>query len=455
MGRGDGTNRTAPLSLSFGRGQQAPLALHVQQTRVQADGAGSEPRNEADPIAEGTEVGQMGEQVAARQTDDPIRDEGNDERHVDVLVAPKRSLDGSRERIRQLEENCKQQELLGQRRDGRLSGIQRRHLIVHREDEQGAESGHADGSREPEIAVLLGVPEPSRSRLVADEDRQHHRDAERHHVQEGGEIDRGLVRRNRERVIFTHEQRDCGEDAGLEEDRESDRDADAQQLAPCLARDAVPAAPEGIAAERVHLGHDEQSDQADEPVGDSRGDARTDAAKPGKAPIAEDEQVVQEAVHRQRQDGNEHGDACLAERVDEAAQHGVDEERQNARGEGEQEAVRRRADRRLQAHPVQHGADAEEHRRDNDDRESGREIECLHEREADLVTPLLAHQLSHNRRDGEQNAGEAGLHRHPEAGANSDAGQIGGTRMSGHERIEERHGVHGELGNENWEQNDE
>lgn len=76
------------------------------QAKTEEERPGSQPGDEADPIAERSGRGQQGERTADGKPDAPIGKKGSPKYGVDIFIAAQRSLNGGSDSIGKLEEDC-------------------------------------------------------------------------------------------------------------------------------------------------------------------------------------------------------------------------------------------------------------------------------------------------------------------------------------------------------------
>ena len=85
------------------RFEAAPL--HHAQTHRQEDGAEGNADDQAAPVTIRAERGEVGDGPAGGQADDPVRDDREQECHVDILVAAQRYLQRRIDTVGQLQED--------------------------------------------------------------------------------------------------------------------------------------------------------------------------------------------------------------------------------------------------------------------------------------------------------------------------------------------------------------
>lgn len=109
------------------------FALDEPQPQEEADRSTGQSECDADPEAEWFQCREAGQQIAARQTDDPIGNESNDERDGHILVAAQHPLKGGLGCIGKLVHDRKQHELHGKQDDSAIRGIEVADLFPEKE----------------------------------------------------------------------------------------------------------------------------------------------------------------------------------------------------------------------------------------------------------------------------------------------------------------------------------
>ena len=130
---------------------------------------------------------------------------------------------------------------------------------------------------------------------VSDTHRRRHADAERHHEQDGGDLQRDLVRGERGGADQPHQQRRGAEQAILQQERDRDRRADDDELAHQAPVDAPDAAEHVIFPERPAAGDEPQAGQERADIDDGGAKPRAEQLQPRQAPRAVDQQIDQHA----------------------------------------------------------------------------------------------------------------------------------------------------------------
>ena len=178
----------------------------------------------------------MGEHIikekAGGEANKPVGDEHEEEGDFRVLIAAQDSLDGSRDVIEELPSGAVDKKEAAKRNDGRIRAVERNDFLS--EEKRRADGDGCAGERgeESKSGVFAGKVIAARSDLVADEDGHRHGAAHGDHVDDTGEVERRLMRRDGFCAEFRDEYDDEAEEARFHEDTERIRDAERHVLFP-------------------------------------------------------------------------------------------------------------------------------------------------------------------------------------------------------------------------------
>ena len=170
-----------------------------------------------------------------------------------------------------------------------------------------------------------------------------HRDAERHHEQDRGDLQRDLMRGERGGADPAHQDGGDGEQAVFEQERAGDRRADHDQPAEQRPVDAPEAAEHAEFAERPLRIGDPEAGHAHADVDDRRGDAGAEQVELRQAELAVDQRIGEQRIGRDRGERDPERRLRPVDRAHEAAQRDEPPGRHQAPAEPDADSGRRAA----------------------------------------------------------------------------------------------------------------
>lgn len=379
-----------------------------------------------------------------RQREAPERQQLDLHRLARDLVAAQRAGGRHLGRVGQLEQRGEQQQVRAQLLHRRVGCIGLRDQVAEHDDEGGRQHGerqrhpHADPGHEPRLERIAFA------QRLADAGDQRDAKAERHHEHQRREVERDLVRRNLHHAVARYQQADRAERADLGEVADADRHAEPQHRA-----DLGPVRPFPV-RERVgravgrRVAYPRQHGEQHHPHAQRGRDGAADSAQGREAPVAEDEQPVDEDVDAQAHDGDQHHRQGLVDAGAVAVQRAVGRERRQADADDvhEQLGLALHVRRQVQV-GEQQGGDVGQRGRDQADAQ--RFPQRLPHRVRDLAQVAGADVVRDDAVDRHHDAADGDQDDRPDRRAQRHRRQLVGAGVAGHGDVGHTHADGGQL----------
>ncbi len=368
----------------------------------------------------------------------PVGDDHEERGDFRVFVAAKDALDGGGDVVEELPAGAVDEERFRQSQHGGVIGIDGGDGVAAEVGEGNGTRRAGEGGEEAEAGKFAGPLQPPGAHFDAHQDGHGHGAAHGEHVDEAGEIQRRLVRRDDFGAEFGDENDDEAEEAGFHENADAIGDAESHVFLPG-GEMAGGGRKDFLPHESLLRQHHEEEEEQQEEIGEERRDAGADAAHGGGAQLTENEGVIQKSIDGERQQEEPHGNRSAAHRVRQRAERQEQRFEENAAHHGEHVVAGDVLYLRRQGKPRQDGVDGEEIAEGDDGGEHEGEVHAASHHFGNGGAISFPQKLCRHRRAGGQYPHGGGEHRQEEARPDGHPRQIISAHVAAHGRIHEIH----------------
>ena len=249
----------------------------------------------------------------------PVGDDHEDGGDLGVFVSAENSLDRRGDVVEELPAGAVNEESARQRQHLLIIGVDGGDLVAAEEGEGNGAGGPCQGGEEAETGEFPRPVQPSGADFDAYQDGHGHGAAHREHVDEAGEIEGRLVRRDDFGAKLGDENNDEAKEAGFHEDADAIGDAQGHIFLPS-GEMTFSGRKDFLTHESLLRQHHRKEEKKQKEIGEERRDAGADAAHGRRAQFAKDEGVIQKSIDRKRQKEEAHGNGRAAHGVRQRAE---------------------------------------------------------------------------------------------------------------------------------------